>query len=136
MNEPAVFISGMGAVSAAGANLAETLASFAAGERRGAPVSLFPTPLTCPVFEVRAIPGPEPAVPVSRTLRLAFAAVREALTDAGFGDSLRGVRAGVCLGTTVACQLNDLDFYTAYRQTGAAPLAAVDRFLHGNLATA
>jgi 3-oxoacyl-(acyl-carrier-protein) synthase len=38
------------------------------------------------------------------------------------------------MGTTVASQLNALEFYKAYRETGAAPMTAVDRFLKGNLA--
>ncbi len=47
---------------------------------------------------------------------------------------LTGKRVGVCLGTTVACQLNDLAFLTQYRETGKASMAPVNRYLNGNLA--
>jgi len=40
----------------------------------------------------------------------------------------------VCLGTTVASQLNDLAFYTAYHKGDKPPLTEVDRFLKSNLA--
>jgi 3-oxoacyl-(acyl-carrier-protein) synthase len=49
-------------------------------------------------------------------------------------SNLKGLRVGVALGTTVASQLNDLDFYKAWRNDHAAPMTAVDRFLSGNLA--
>ena len=55
-------------------------------------------------------------------------AFRRALDDAGLGTPPARFRLGVCLGTTVACQLNDIGFYDAYRKTGAPPLDAVDRF--------
>ena len=54
-------------------------------------------------------------------------------TDARLAD-LAGFRVGVCMGTTVASQLNDLQFYKAYRERGSAPMTSVDRFLKGNLA--
>ncbi len=60
-------------------------------------------------------------------------ALDEALNDARLSE-LSGFRVGVCIGTSVASQLNDLSFYRAYRETGNAPLTAVDRFLASNLA--
>ena len=39
------------------------------------------------------------------------------MKDAALGD-ITGLRVGVCLGTTVASQLNDLDFYRSYRISG------------------
>ena len=45
-----------------------------------------------------------------------------------------GFRLGVCLGTTVACQLNDIPFYAEYRATGNPSLEPVERFAAGSLA--
>lgn len=128
-----ILITGLGAISAAGINLADTLTSFERGNRNAGPVSLFETKLKYPVFEVKEIPE-KFHLEGQRTLSLALAAVFEAMEDARLEGDLSGRRIGVCMGTTVASQLNDLDFYTSYRSSGAAPMAAVDRYLKGNLA--
>lgn len=125
-------VSGLGVVSAAGNDPAQTLASFAAGRRHAGPVSVCESPLSCPVFEVRGVTAP----PGGRTLELARLAVRQALAAAGLERLPRPERVGVCLGTTVASQLNDVGFYAALRAGGDAPLTAVDRYLRGNLAEA
>jgi 3-oxoacyl-[acyl-carrier-protein] synthase II len=132
MNNTSIFITGMGAVSAAGNTIPETLASFERGRRNAGPVTLFPTKLAYPVFEVKHLPH-QYCFEGRRTLGLALIAVDQALADAGLGDT-SGLRIGVCMGTTVASQLNDLQFYTSYREHGKAPMTAVDRFLKGNLA--
>jgi len=125
-------ITGIGVISAAGNNLADTLASFEQGKRSAGKVSLFPTVLNYPAFEVKHLPA-EYYLEGQRTLSLALNAVDQALRDARLGD-LAGFRVGVCMGTTVASQLNDLAFYKAYREQGSAPMTPVDRFLKGNLA--
>ena len=66
-----VLITGLGVISAAGANLSETLDSFRKGERNAGPVSIFDTVLKCPVFEVREIPE-EFFSEKNRTLSLAL----------------------------------------------------------------
>jgi 3-oxoacyl-(acyl-carrier-protein) synthase len=132
--QPAV-ISGIGVISAAGVNVPETLAGFKAGMRNVGKITLFATPLDYPVFEVRS-PLQGSAHPESRTVQLAFHALDEALASAGLGHDLSVLRVGVCMGTTVASQLNDMDFYTAYRKTGEAPMQPVETFLKSNLAQA
>jgi 3-oxoacyl-(acyl-carrier-protein) synthase len=107
-----VVITGMGAISAAGANLTETLNTFRLGQANKKPV-----------FEHRM-----------NTLSLALRAIDEALNDAELKKDIEHFRVGVCLGTTVASQLNDVDFYRSYRSTKEAPMDSVDRFLKGNLA--
>jgi len=136
MSPTPILITGLGAVSAAGAGCAATLDTFRSGLHRAAPATLFETPITHPVFQVRdLVPGTDRAE--MRTLRLARMAVDEALADARLPSrSNAGCRVGVCLGTTVACQLNDLEFYRAFRGTGRGPMDAVERFLRGNLAAA
>jgi len=143
MTDKSVVISGMGAISAAGATVRGTLESFAAGTVNAGKLSLFESPLECPVFEASSLHPPRSEISSNsapqdgdRTLRLAMAAVGEALRDAGLDSDRDGLRIGVCLGTTVACQLNDMAFYRAYREKGDAPMGAVDRYLKNNLADA
>ncbi|TRZ93698.1 beta-ketoacyl-[acyl-carrier-protein] synthase family protein [bacterium] len=134
MHSGNVVISGMGVISSCGKNISETLDTFVAGRRNGAQVSLFKTDLTYPVFEVKDLIDSD--VNTMRTLKLAFIAVKEAIENGGLGDVLHDFRIGVCLGTTVASQLNDTDFYSKYRETGNAPMHSVERYLKGNLAEA
>lgn len=112
MNET-MKITGLGVVSAAGLDLSEALASFERGVRNAGPVSLFPTVMAYPVFEVKHLPR-EYHLEGWRTLSLACIAVDQALKDAELAD-LSKYRVGICLGTTVASQLNDLEFYRSYR---------------------
>lgn len=131
MHDNSMLITGLGVISAAGNNIAETLASLESGKRNAGPVTLFPTNLSSPAFEVRNF-SKSYAVPGQRTLSLALFAVDQALADAGLSD-LSPYRVGVCMGTTVASQLNDLHFYDTYRKRGSAPMTSVDQFLKGNL---
>ena len=129
-----VLITGVGAISAAGINVAETMASFRRGLRNAGNLTLFETSLEYPVFEVKGLPE-KYNLEGRRTAGLALCAVEEALIDAGLvSRELAEIRVGVCMGTTVASQLNDLDFYKSFRETGMAPLEPIDRFLKGNLA--
>lgn len=130
-----IVISGIGAVSAAGSDLSENLDSLRYGKRNAGPVSIFPSCLPYPVFEVKYLPE-KWKFDGMRTLSLALVAAEEALNDAGHPGRLSGFKAGVCLGTTVASQLNDMDFYDSFRKSGSADLKPVDRFLKGNLAEA
>jgi 3-oxoacyl-(acyl-carrier-protein) synthase len=132
MKTTGYLISGLGVISAAGGNLAETLESFGRGERNAGPVTLFPSSLNYPVFEVRNLPDGYYREGW-RTLSLGMVAVDQALQDAGL-DDLGGLRVGVCMGTTVASQLNDLQFYKSYREGITPDMAPIDRFLKGNLA--
>lgn len=130
-----IVISGIGAVSAAGINLLENLDSLKHGKRNAGPVSIFSSCLPYPVFEVKSLPE-KWKIDGMRTLSLARVAAEEAINDAGLPIQLSGFKAGVCLGTTVASQLNDMDFYNSFRKSGSADLKPVDRFLRGNLAEA
>jgi 3-oxoacyl-[acyl-carrier-protein] synthase II len=132
MSETSILITGMGAISAAGDTIPETLATFERGQRNAGPVTRFPTKLTYPVFEVKNLPS-RYFLEGQRTLSLALIAVDQALAEADLGD-VSGLRIGVCMGTTVASQLNDLQFYTSFRERDEAPMTAVERFLKGNLA--
>lgn len=130
-----VLITGMGVVSAAGMDVAETLAGFSAGRRTIGKTTPALSPLDYPVFEVKS-PLRDPQRSPSRTIQLALHALDEALAAAALPRDLSGLRVGVCMGTTVASQLNDMAFYTTYRKSGDVLPQPVQNFLKGNLAEA
>ncbi|HPT39827.1 MAG TPA: beta-ketoacyl-[acyl-carrier-protein] synthase family protein [Candidatus Omnitrophota bacterium] len=127
-----IAITGLGAISAAGNNTQETLANFSSGRRNGGPVTLFKTELNYPAFQVQNFSPLKPEA--MRSLNLAFYAAEQAISDAGLENGFGSLRIGICLGTTVASQLNDTDFYRQYRQNQTAPMDSVERYLKSNLA--
>jgi formylglycine-generating enzyme len=135
VSRPGVFVTGLGVVSAAGLSCADTLEDFRMGRRRPGAATAIDSSVAKPVFEVSGFRGDGDGGEM-RTIVLAFQAADEALAAAGFGDGARFPRVGVSLGTTVASQLNDLEFYRAFRSCGRAPIDAADRYLRGNLAAA
>ena len=130
-----IAITGIGIISAAGKGINETLETFRSSAPNAGKVSIFPTDLSYPVFEVKNFSS-SLQKNSQRTIKLAMAASIEAVTESGLPDNLSPYSVGVCLGTTVASQLNDIDFYQKYRTTGAGPAEPVDRYLNGNLAEA
>lgn len=134
MSSTDIAITGLGAISACGNNVSETLLNFSSGKRNGGKVTLFKTELDYPVFQAK-IDFPQSANTM-RSLSLATTAASEAITDAGFTNGFGKLRIGICLGTTVASQLNDTDFYQQYRTQKTAPMNSVDRYLKSNLAQA
>lgn len=137
MTRPSVWIVGLGAVSAAGVDIASTLDTFRQDLRHVSAPKLFDTSIACPTFQVAAEPASlPPRRNSSRTLRLAMHAVGEALKDAGIGAHIADLRVGVCLGTTVAGQLNSIPFYDGYRRTKQPGLEPLYGFLNANLAEA
>ena len=133
MPETKIAITGLGAVSACGNDVKETLQTFSDGSRNAGKVTLFESALNYPVF---ALNNPtmldDPFT--MRTLNLAFQAAGEAILEAGFENGFGSLRLGICMGTTVASQLNDTDFYRQYRNQGNAAMNSVDRYLKSNLA--
>jgi len=127
----------MGAISSPGLNTAETLDSFRAARSRPGHLTLFESALDLPVFEVTRFEAAHPYSDGVRTRELASHAAREALADAALDlAALKTTSVGICLGTTVASQLNDLAFYRDYKTIGCASMAPVKRYLKGNLAEA
>ena len=119
-----VAVSGMGALSALGLSVAATRRSLYRAASEPALPTRFATTLKAPVFELSAITA-RPGRPGGVTNEMLSLALDEALSDAGLSRSaLRGKRVGVAVGTTVGCQLNNIDFYAALR-AGQAVDAAV-----------
>ncbi len=134
-NTEPVLITGLGVISAAGLNIDQTLETFESGQRHGGLITVFKTDLPYPVFEVSEMPA-DYDLPGNRTLGLALCATQRAKDAACLPKDMSALRVGVCLGTTVACQLNDIDYYTAYKRDKAAPMDAINRFLTSNIADA
>ncbi|MBE0598001.1 MAG: beta-ketoacyl-[acyl-carrier-protein] synthase family protein, partial [Desulfuromonadales bacterium] len=132
-----VAVTGLGCLCAAGTNLAACLDHLFRGARPPQPPSRFTSghPVRYPVFEVTAeLPGSDQ---LSRTARLAMAAAREAVADAGWQPAdLAGRRVGVIVGTTVGSAMNNEDFYAAYLQGQEPVMTQIERFLGSNPATA
>lgn len=130
-----IAITATGMISAAGAGYGDTASSFDLVKRNAGPVTIFDTPLAYPVFEATGLPS-QYLYDHQRSLGLAMFAIDEALSAAGLRDTIMHSRTGIAMGTTVASQLNDLEFYRSYRDTGSASMEPVDRYVKGNLATA
>jgi 3-oxoacyl-(acyl-carrier-protein) synthase len=128
-----VAITGLGAVSALGNGIPETLEGLRKGRRNVGTVTLFPTELAYPVFEAGRFCCP---ADIMRTLGLCLCAVEEALKNAALTGKTETFRIGVCLGTTVAGQLNDTEAYKQYKKSGTMPLSSVERYLKSNIAEA
>lgn len=136
---PPVSITGVGALCAAGPRFPACMEALFEGARAPAPPVRFTRdhPVRHPVFEL--VPDP-PLVrtgrgrrDLSRTSLLALTAAAEALDDASLGRAeLRGLRVGVCLGTTVGSAMNNEAFYREYRAGGRPSMAPIDRFLAAN----
>jgi 3-oxoacyl-(acyl-carrier-protein) synthase len=137
MSARPVWISGLGVISAAGVDAESTLQSFRNQTRNWSRDFPFETNVKQPAFLVDAeLPNPAGQHQGNRTFRLAMHAVNQALADANLESIPAGTRVGVCLGTTVGCQLNSLPFYAAYRRGENPPLDRVHDFLNSNLAQA
>ncbi len=131
-----IFVSGLGCISAVGENLKLSLKAFRNRSVNSGLVTVFNSELKKPVFEVN-IPKDYLSGNEMRTYALAKYAVNEALKNADLDlDFLSSLKVGVCLGTTVASQLNDLEYYRTYRETGEGPIKTLKRYFDGNLAAA
>jgi 3-oxoacyl-(acyl-carrier-protein) synthase len=130
-----VAITGLGLVSAAGNTLAATLGAIDSGVLPDPVAPPFPTTFPSPVFSVSASLTGEDGL--SRTARLAFCAVREALADAGMEESaLPSLRVGVAVGTSVGASLDFFAFYRADEERETPPLTDIRTYLASNPAQA
>ena len=146
MTGTAVYVTGMGCISAAGQTVEQNLATIDAGLRNPKPPTLFPAERLLPVFmcalpetdaALTTLPGKMPPHGISRTTKLALYAAVEALQAAGFSyEELASLRVGVCLGTSVGTSLEFLDYYKSYREGKQYSSDSVYTYLHSNPALA
>ena len=134
MNET-VQVTGLGAVCATGKNVPECMETMYAGQRNPQAPQLFNVDMKdpFPVFEVQC-PLPFDEDPgIVRSNRLLFKAVQEALSMANLNLSeQKNTRIGVCLGTTVACTLNNEPYYRSYRKEELPDSSSIITYLKNN----
>lgn len=133
-----VGVSGIGTISAAGQNTAANFANMIKGNRQPKPFpDLFKSEVKKPVFECEDNKLNQTLLPNRRTFALCVKALQEALADANLhSENLKGKKIGVCIGTTVACTLNDLDFYSQVRQGKSPEITPLKRYFCGDISLA
>ncbi len=130
-----VQVTGLGVVSSAGEDVKECMRTMYSGKRNPRAPALFKVDVEepLPVFEVTCdLPyADNPAV--IRSNRLLLKAVEEALNDAKLDVSRqREACIGVCLGTTVACTLNNEAYYRSYRKGETPDFTGIEPYLKNN----
>ena len=131
-------VTGIGAISAAGNDIAANFANMTSAVRSPhiAP-SIFDCDFERPVFECDSSCLQLDLLPSQRTLALTYKALHEALENAKLAEKdLQNIRTGVCIGTTVACTLNDLDFYNKIKTGLSADIAPLNKYVNGFIAEA
>ncbi|NLF94254.1 MAG: beta-ketoacyl-[acyl-carrier-protein] synthase family protein [Oligosphaeraceae bacterium] len=128
-----VYVSGKGMISALGPDVPRAAAALYAPHPRLPALSRkVETALKLPVFEIPDL-EPDPGVPGGFSLQLLRCALQEALSEAGLSArDLARQRVGVCIGTTVACQLNNIPFYATLRSGGTPPAQPFRDYIAGN----
>jgi 3-oxoacyl-(acyl-carrier-protein) synthase len=118
-------ISGMGVISALGDGTAATRSSLYSPSPRLPEVPRrFATALSLPVFEIPVPPGDDPDTGLPA--RFLLHALDEALASARLTrDDLRARRVGIAVGTTVACQLDNIPCYDGIRHGDLSDLSPV-----------
>ena len=131
-----VTVSGIGAISAAGNNIDANFANMISGVRSPKP---YPTIFNCDfqktVFECDSTILQQELLPYKRTLALALTALKEALGNAELEEKdLQNKKVGVCIGTTVACTLNNLQFYSDVRSGDYSDIEPIKRYIESDIA--
>ena len=127
-----VAITGLGCICAAGTDLDSGMEALYKGARAPAPPARFSSghPIQYPVLEVTGFSEPPELL---RTSALGLHAAREAIADAGLDlDTLRSLRVGVCVGTSVGSAMNNEQFCRDYRAGLDPDLAPIERILASN----
>ncbi|MCK5540169.1 MAG: beta-ketoacyl-[acyl-carrier-protein] synthase family protein [Deltaproteobacteria bacterium] len=136
-----IAVTGIGALCATGLDFESAFATLFDKRREPAAPRRFQLNhlATYPVFELPPSPldREDNEQPWLRTSRLAVAAAREALSDAGWNinNELSQLKVGICVGTTVGAAMNDEKFYRDYRAGKNPDLKPIDRYLRSNPAT-
>lgn len=133
--EISVNVTGIGMISAAGNDVNANFANMLKGYRNPSPSpSFFKSELKKPVFECDTNVLDNTLLPHRRTFALCVKALDEALVDARLKtEDLSSLKVGVCIGTTVACTLNDLDFYAKVRAGESPDILPLKRYICGDI---
>ncbi len=151
MDNEKIVITGIGVISALGNSVEKSFASLVQNIINAGRIDLFDSDIDKPVFkaEISDDLGDNGILcskksfsyckrpSKMRTFVLADIAFNEALTMADIGGgSVDELRVGVCCGTTVASQLNDIEFYKKFRAGTVKSYDPVTNYLAGNLSEA
>lgn len=127
-----VAITGLGCICAAGTGVDACMESLYSGLRAPAPATRFSSthPTRFPVFEV---PGFAEPCDLLRTSALGLHAAAEAIASSGLDpETLKTLRVGVCVGTTVGSAMNNETFCRDYRAGLDPDLFPIERILNSN----
>ncbi len=129
MNKEKIFITGMGIISALGNSLDDSLKALQKHQINAGKNDLFDSKIDKPVFKAD-LPS-KPSLEM-RSKELAKYAFDQAITQAKLKDK-NHLKIGICCGTTVASQLNDIEFYKKFRAGEVKSFSPVENFLSGNI---
>lgn len=126
-------ILGIGVISAIGNDAEETRRNlYTDTPRLPALPQRLETTLPLPVFEIPGI-HPDETQPGGVSMQLLRIALEEAFDDAKLTmATMQKLRVGVVIGTTVACQLNNIPFYAELRAGRNSSPVPLERYLYGN----
>ena len=125
-------ITGVGCISCAGDGYNDTSASLFRQPVCPAPSINTDSSLKLPVFELTNFKSDKDQ-PGGRTVALLRHTLEQALKQSALSPGeLSSLRVGVCIGTTVACQLNNIPFYAELRSSGTAPAKPLTDFIAGS----
>ena len=130
-----IVVSGIGMISAAGGDVNANFANMLSGTRfPSTKPSIFSSEIEKSVFECDSASLDKSLLPYRRTFALCVVALQEALADAGLQpEDLRNMKVGVSIGTTVACTLNDLDFYAKVKAGKSPDILPLKRYFCGDI---
>ncbi|MAF94758.1 MAG: beta-ketoacyl synthase [Rhodospirillaceae bacterium] len=141
MNSEKIFITGLGITSALGNSLDETFQALINNKINVGKIDSFESKIDKPVFK-SDISKYKISKESMRTKQLADVAFYQALKNADISEyetekkSSSYKRIGICCGTTVASQLNDIEFYTQLRAGKAQSYDPVKLYLKSNISEA
>ncbi len=125
-------ITGVGCISCAGDGYSDTSVLIFRQPVCPVPSIAANSSLKPPVFELTSFKSDKDE-PGGRSLALLRHTLKQALRQAALSArELTALRVGVCIGTTVACQLNNIPFYAELRSSGSAPAKPLTNFIAGS----
>ena len=142
MNNNNIFITGVGIISALGNSLEQTYNSLSTDQINPGKIDFFDCNIDKPFFKTN-LAGTQSSTKM-RTKMLADIAFSQALNQAkipkanmpnNIPQKISGqLKIGICCGTTVASQLNNIEFYRQFRKGQIKSYDPVKQYLAGNIA--
>ena len=137
MDNNRVFITGIGIISALGNSLEQTYKSLLTNQINVSQIDFFDCNIDKPFFKAN-FTNTQSSLQM-RTKELADIAVSQAIDQAkiprtNISDNISGkFKIGICCGTTVASQLNNIEFYRQFREKKIKSYDPVWQYLAGNI---